>query len=400
MGIGLQLLYLLLLVLLGPLATDSLLHYHVGCRYFGRHLSKPLGRSWLTPPPHGRPSAHRAISNEGGVEDGDVEGVVKGMGGEETKWWSMFGRSLSGRDDQDEGRVEEKEEEEDNGVSNDPPEPFLPDSVRRLFEFRPPSFARTPPVAERRLNAVRKRSLEKSEARELDKRRKAEARAEQILEREKRAREDLERRRKEREERMEREERRKEVDEFRRNLRLGRGGVKKQEPNRGLREDKKSAGTGLAPSWLPSLPFTLQGNRGKWVDLIPKTEISPGELVPVTLLGIDLLVVAPAPNVLENDGRGRGELNVYAIANACPHLGTPLETGRITLEKDCGGKTCITCPLHRSTFKLEDGGAVGEWCPYPMFYGDLFGGDKKELGVFEVREKGRWLQVRIESDVV
>ena len=72
----------------------------------------------------------------------------------------------------------------------------------------------------------------------------------------------------------------------------------------------------------------------------------------------------------------------------------------LTCDADCGGKTCITCPLHRSTFKLEDGGAVGEWCPYPMFYGDLFGGDRKELGVFEVRERGRWLQVRIESDVV
>jgi len=118
------------------------------------------------------------------------------------------------------------------------------------------------------------------------------------------------------------------------------------------------------PSWVPnfSTPAFLQfsGDKGgKWVDLIPKTEISPGELVPVKLLGVDLLVVAPAPGVLPDGGSGRGKLNVYVIANSCPHLGTPLETGRITLSGTTS-KTCITCPLHRSTFELETGESTGE----------------------------------------
>ena len=213
------------------------------------------------------------------------------------------------------------------------------------------------------------------------------------------ARAELEKRRREREDRREREERRKEVDDFRRNLKLGRGlDAKSSNPSSSPTAQSPLTNPPSVLSWLPSLPSSLQVNRGKWVDLIPKTDISPGELVPVTLLGVDLLVVAPAPTVLENNGRGRNSLNVYVIANACPHLGTPLETGRITLEKECG-KTCVTCPLHKSTFKLEDGGSVNDWCPSPPFYGELFGGERKELGVFEVREKGRWLQVRIESDV-
>ena len=298
----------------------------------------------------------------------------------ETKWWNGIlglGSSTS-RDDQDTEELDSASGGEEDTENRNPQETFLPDAVKRMFEFRQPGFAKTPDVETKKLKKIRARSMEKSEARELDKRRKAEARAEQILLRERKARSELEKRRREREEWREREERRKEVDDFRRNLKLGRG-PKAESPR-----PTPPPSTPSALSWLPSLPSSLLVNRGKWVDLIPKTDISPGELVPVTLLGIDLLVVAPAPPVLENNGLNRNNLNVYVIANSCPHLGTPLETGQLTLDSECG-KTCVTCPLHKSKFKLEDGGSVGDWCPYPVFYGELFGGDRKELGVFEVR---------------
>ncbi|GMH51790.1 hypothetical protein TrST_g8710 [Triparma strigata] len=136
---------------------------------------------------------------------------------------------------------------------------------------------------------------------------------------------------------------------------------------------------------------------GTWVRLLPKTSISPGELVPVTVLGFPLLVIAPPPSTLPNpDSKS---LNVYCVSNSCPHLGTPLETGRLSLVE---GRTCITCPLHRTVFDL-DGEVVGDWCPYPPVLGKISGvmstRGGRELPVFEVREKGKWLEVRVDSDM-
>jgi nitrite reductase/ring-hydroxylating ferredoxin subunit len=50
---------------------------------------------------------------------------------------------------------------------------------------------------------------------------------------------------------------------------------------------------------------------------------------------------------------------IFAIANSCPHLGTPLENGRL------GEGSTIVCPLHKSAFSLESGDVVGDWCPFP-----------------------------------
>ena len=141
---------------------------------------------------------------------------------------------------------------------------------------------------------------------------------------------------------------------------------------------------------------------GTWTRLIPKASISPGELVPRNVLGTPLLVVATS------DG------SVHCVSNSCPHLGTPLDTGRLTRACDVVGgpgeeggekrknEPCITCPLHRSSFSLVDGGEVGEWCPHPPVIGKLAGGmgGRGGLEVLEVRERGKWLEVRLESDVV
>jgi nitrite reductase/ring-hydroxylating ferredoxin subunit len=155
----------------------------------------------------------------------------------------------------------------------------------------------------------------------------------------------------------------------------------------------------------------FKGDKEEWVPVFPKTRISPGELVPVTVNGLDLLIVAA------KDGR-----KLYGIANSCPHLGTPLETGTLTrlpiedsskkgalqkpqeqwtetdisamLQQD-GCEDCIVCPLHRTAFALESGAVRGEWCPYPPVIGSVIGAVKKPTAaaVFKVRTKGKYVEV-------
>lgn len=157
------------------------------------------------------------------------------------------------------------------------------------------------------------------------------------------------------------------------------------------------------------------GNKEEWITVFPKTRISPGEMVPVSVAGIDLLVIASA------DG-GR----LYCMANSCPHLGTPLETGQLVrlptetsqqkektgeirwtefevsklLQQD-GCEDCIVCPLHRTAFALESGEVRGEWCPYPPMLGKMMGTVKKptSAAVFDVRYRGKNVQVRLNSPI-
>jgi nitrite reductase/ring-hydroxylating ferredoxin subunit len=150
----------------------------------------------------------------------------------------------------------------------------------------------------------------------------------------------------------------------------------------------------------------------------------PGEMVPVIVAGIDLLVIATI------DGR-----SLYCIANSCPHLGTPLETGKLLrlpteikspplasetmtmtnsdgtdgiiftetdlsniLSQD-GCEDCIICPLHRTAFALKSGEVRGEWCPYPPVIGAIMGTVKTPTpaAVFEVRTRGKNIEVRLNS---
>lgn len=162
----------------------------------------------------------------------------------------------------------------------------------------------------------------------------------------------------------------------------------------------------------------------EWIVVAPKTRISPGEIVPVTAGGIDLLLVA------SRDGSA-----VHCVANSCPHLGTPLEVGsleRLPIEsstnsasddstdvkpvfkesffrenditrmlKEDGCEDCIVCPLHKTAFALESGEVRGEWCPYPPVIGMLTGAvkTKSNLPVFDVRIKGKNIEVRLNTPV-
>lgn len=54
----------------------------------------------------------------------------------------------------------------------------------------------------------------------------------------------------------------------------------------------------------------------EWVAVLKSNDIGAGDLVPVEVDGLAILVAA------DLDGK------IFAIANSCPHLGTPLENGR------------------------------------------------------------------------
>lgn len=176
-------------------------------------------------------------------------------------------------------------------------------------------------------------------------------------------------------------------------------------------------------------------NSEEWIVIAPKTRISPGEIVPLTAAGIDLLLVA------SKDGSA-----IHCVANSCPHLGTPLEVGsleRLPIEsgppnaaasslssinpvsknpeiqpvkkessffqendiasmlKQDGCEDCIVCPLHKTAFALKSGEVRGEWCPYPPVIGKLTGAIKTEanLPVFDVRTRGKNIEVRLNTPV-
>jgi len=135
----------------------------------------------------------------------------------------------------------------------------------------------------------------------------------------------------------------------------------------------------------------------EWIVVCPKTRISPGEVVPLVAGGLDLLVVA------SRDGR-----KVHAIANSCPHLGTPLETGLMeqrpkpgTVVEDKCLEDCIVCPLHNTAFELESGEVRGEWCPYPPVIGKMMGAIKPKANLvkFEIRTSGKNIEVRINTSL-
>ena len=84
----------------------------------------------------------------------------------------------------------------------------------------------------------------------------------------------------------------------------------------------------------------------------------------------------------------------FATEGLCRHMRWPLAWG---------GKIkdgCVRCPLHQSTYHLEDG-AVKEWSPFPLFppYGKLLGklSRQKDLKIYDTRVKDDYLQVFVEK---
>lgn len=107
-----------------------------------------------------------------------------------------------------------------------------------------------------------------------------------------------------------------------------------------------------------------------WVPLLETSEISPGELKAVNTNNLQILVSC------DFDGQ------VYASANICPHLGTPLVDGSI-------GDSILTCAQHKSSWDLTTGDLAGDWCPFPPLIGPLLGKlqGPRPLTVYSVRER-------------
>lgn len=137
------------------------------------------------------------------------------------------------------------------------------------------------------------------------------------------------------------------------------------------------------------------GSRDQWVFALRKRRIDPGEVVPVNVAGLDLLIIASQ----------KGD-KIYCVANSCSHLGTPLETGPLQRRKTSrstdssdGCEDCIVCPLHQTAFSVETGEVNGPWCPYPPVIGNIMGTvkEKSPIATFDIRTRGKNIEVKLSS---
>jgi nitrite reductase/ring-hydroxylating ferredoxin subunit len=119
--------------------------------------------------------------------------------------------------------------------------------------------------------------------------------------------------------------------------------------------------------------------KNVWTTVCSKADLKPSSLKAAFGAGQDILIAT--------DKGGK----VFASANVCPHIGTPLDQG--TVEDGA-----IICPLHRSAFDLRTGKLVGPWCPAPPLIGPLTGKLKspKELKTFQARTQGGSVQVLLD----
>mmetsp|Transcript_17442 Transcript_17442/g.41908 ORF Transcript_17442/g.41908 Transcript_17442/m.41908 type:complete len:349 (-) Transcript_17442:205-1251(-) len=158
----------------------------------------------------------------------------------------------------------------------------------------------------------------------------------------------------------------------------------------------------MAMSGLSNKMNLFQFGKETWVVACPKTKVGPGQIIPCTVNGLDIIIFA------SRDGQ-----RLDAFANACPHLGSPFDlatterkpvlqdSGRTDDGKGDGCVDCIVCPVHRTAFEIQSGKVRGEWCPYPPIIGNVMGltKPKTDLVKFAVRLKGKNVEVRIATSV-
>jgi len=122
----------------------------------------------------------------------------------------------------------------------------------------------------------------------------------------------------------------------------------------------------------------------EWISVLPETELAEGARNVVRVKDHAILLI-------------RHQGKVYAVLNACPHMGLPLKGGRITEDE------AIVCPFHRSAFDLETGD-VKAWSPWPPVVGKMLGtiSREKALHVFATRiENGQiWIALPASQPVV
>mmetsp|Transcript_15587 Transcript_15587/g.25825 ORF Transcript_15587/g.25825 Transcript_15587/m.25825 type:complete len:248 (-) Transcript_15587:673-1416(-) len=126
-----------------------------------------------------------------------------------------------------------------------------------------------------------------------------------------------------------------------------------------------------------------------WYTVLPGSSLAPGEKTNVFIpfrsgegAGLDVLIV--------RDFNGQ----VFASSNVCPHLGTPLHTGKVSQDGS------IICSQHRSAWDLKTGEVKGEWCPYPPVLGKVFAAvaPPAPLLTYQARESGSGIEIYVDLD--
>jgi nitrite reductase/ring-hydroxylating ferredoxin subunit len=102
-----------------------------------------------------------------------------------------------------------------------------------------------------------------------------------------------------------------------------------------------------------------------WTPVMRQSELPEGESRYAEVGGVGVLVA-------------RHGDEIYALSNRCAHRGGPLDEGELS-------DGCVTCPLHGSTFRLEDGSVVRGPSPYPQPAWQV----RVTGGVIELKEPAR-----------
>ena len=114
-----------------------------------------------------------------------------------------------------------------------------------------------------------------------------------------------------------------------------------------------------------------------WHNVMKSSKLKPGKKKMKSVKGKMVMV-------------GRQGTTLFATEALCRHMRWPLAWGA-KVENDC-----VRCPLHQTTYNLDDGSVV-EWSPFPLFppYGKLVGAmsKKKDLKIYEVRDHEGMIQV-------
>jgi nitrite reductase/ring-hydroxylating ferredoxin subunit len=79
-----------------------------------------------------------------------------------------------------------------------------------------------------------------------------------------------------------------------------------------------------------------------WVAVLPVDDLPEGKAIRVDWGGIDLLLYRTGDRI-------------FALANRCTHQGGPLHKGVV---KTSGSTPTVTCPVHGSIFRLDDGKVI------------------------------------------
>lgn len=115
----------------------------------------------------------------------------------------------------------------------------------------------------------------------------------------------------------------------------------------------------------------------EWIRVLDEGELGPDERRVVEVQEHKILLL-------------RHENSVYAVLNACPHMGAPMKRGKITEDDE------IVCPLHHSRFSLETG-EVKAWSPWPPVVGKVLGAVKEERPLptyaTKVEDGSIWIQI-------